>query len=83
MTRATECRLVEKKENLSNWGRIIRKGEKVCNTVCVDGKGNGKRKVRKINGRGFKAQYNETYSLFLMVFLKREITLARLTPVTL
>lgn len=37
MAGATEFRLVEKKESLSNWGRIIRKGEKVCKliTLCV------------------------------------------------
>lgn len=74
-----DFRLVEKRGDILNWGRITRKGEKVCNLNM----GRSKRKVkRKINGRGFKVPHKGTFFI-LNVFLKRAMALARLTPMTL
>lgn len=75
-----DFRLVEKRGDISNWRRITRKDEKVCNLNT----GSSKRKVkRKINGRGLKVPHKGTFFILNVFFLKSAIALARLTPMIL
>lgn len=71
---------MEKRGDISNWRRITRKDEKVCNLNT----GSSKRKVkRKINGRGLKVPHKGTFFILNVFFLKSAIALARLTPMIL